>query len=80
MPLHPSVNLLWLYFIASNLKNKLAFINLDKLSLLSFPDNRSHLLRLDILIQPPLAYACSVLPDPIQYDCIRTLEAYLAQL
>lgn len=64
VPLHPSVDLLWLHFVASDFENKLAFIDFSELSLLLLPNNRSHLLRLDIFVHFPLTYACPVLPQP----------------
>jgi hypothetical protein len=60
--LHPSIDFGRLYSIASNRELEASFITLDELSFLLLPNNRFHLLRLDILVQAPLTYASSVLP------------------
>lgn len=61
MPLHPSLDLLLLYLVASYFKNKLAFVDFYELPLLTFPNNCFHLLWLNILVLSPLTYARSVL-------------------
>jgi hypothetical protein len=64
VPLHPSIDFLWLHYIAPNRKNKLPFITLDEFPLLSFLNNRLHLLGFDVFVQTPLTYARSELPHP----------------
>ena len=64
VPLHPSVDFLWLHRTLSDLKVKRLFISFNQLSGLSLSDDRFHLLRLNIFVQTPLAYTRSVLPYP----------------
>ena len=64
VPLHPSLDFLWLHWITSNHKMKRLFVNFNQLSGLSLSDDCFHLLRLDISVQIPLAYTRSVLPYP----------------
>jgi hypothetical protein len=63
MPLHPSLDLLPIYFVASHLEYQSALVRLDELPLLTLSHDRLHLLRLDILVLIPLADARSVLPQ-----------------
>lgn len=66
MPLHPTVYLSWLYFIVSHLENETPLVNFNELSLLAFPNDCLHFLRLDIFVLPPLADTCSILPFSVR--------------
>lgn len=72
--LHPPFNLLRLHLLPSNLKQKLAFIDLNKLSLLSFSDNCTHLGRFDVLVLLPLAHSRTVLSFPISRHRVNALS------
>jgi hypothetical protein len=61
--LHPSINLLAVYFVASDFEHELALVRLDELPLLMLSHDCLHLLRFDIFILTPLADARSVLPQ-----------------
>jgi hypothetical protein len=61
--LHPSINLLAVYFVASDFEHELALVSLDELSLLTLPNNRLHFLGFDVFVLTPLADARSVLPQ-----------------
>jgi hypothetical protein len=74
MPLHPSVDLLRLHWFISDFENQLTFVDVNKASLLAFPDDCFHLLRFNVLVLPPLADACSVLPYPAATIYISALE------
>jgi hypothetical protein len=65
VPLHPSLDLLPIYFVASHLEYQLALVSLDELPLLTFSHDCLHLLRFDVFVLTPLADARSVLPQSV---------------
>jgi hypothetical protein len=64
--LHPSLDLLPIYFVASHLEHQLALVSLDELSFLTLPNNRLHFLGFDVLIFAPSGDARSVLSKPAE--------------
>lgn len=55
--LNPSLDLLRVHWYVSHFKSELTFVRFNKFPPLALPHDRRHLLRLDILVLPPLADA-----------------------
>jgi hypothetical protein len=68
MAVHPSVNLLWVDGSTPDGEALFPFVAVNKLSLLSLPDDGGHLSWLDIFVFAPLAYTCSILAKPAQHS------------
>ena len=64
MPLHPSLYLLPIYFVASHLEHQPTLVRLDEVSLLTLSNDRLHFLKLYILVFAPFGNARPVLSNP----------------
>lgn len=64
MPLHPSLDLLWVHFLASDVERQILFLYLYEVSLLAFLDYPLHLSWFDVLVKFPLAQTQSILTNP----------------
>ena len=66
VPLHPSFNLLRVHNVSPYPEHKLPFVRFDEPPILSLSHNWLHLLRLDTLVQVPMAYPRPVLSDTLE--------------